>query len=271
MEKRWYERQGFLIAILLSVLSVYLGFFFFLFEGVSGDKAAGVRAGTFGDAFGTLNVLFSSLAFFGVMSSLILQRADLRRTHQQEVKVQFDTNFYNRLTLQQNVVDQLDLVNMNSGQVTATGRDCIKKMWRYMRKTYEGSKQGVSHEKRLERSYNLIWRIYQSDLSIYYRSLYNLLKFVSTSSRSNKLEYGVVVRSLLSDYELAMVFYNCLHPRGENFKKFAEEFALFDNLDLDLLFEESDVLALSKESFGGNSAALALFEKCNVCKCQKAN
>ncbi|EOG3619380.1 putative phage abortive infection protein [Pseudomonas putida] len=269
MDKRWYEEKGFLALILILILGVYLFFFGFLYAGIPGDKATGVRAGTFGDAFGTLNVLFSSLAFFGVMSSLILQRADLRRTHQQEVKVQFDSNFYSRLTLQQNVVNSMDLVSMKSGQVTATGRDCIKKFWRYMRKTYEGARAGVPHDKKIERAYNLIWRIYQSDLSIYYRSLYNLLKYVSASGRPDKAEYGVVVRSLLSDYELAMIFYNCLHPRGENFKKFAVEFALFDNLDLDLLFEESDVLALPKESFGSNAAALAIFEGCQRCGCRK--
>jgi hypothetical protein len=267
MEKRWYEGKWFLFAVLAAVLSVYFIYFLFLASGIVGDKAAGIRQGTFGDAFGALNVLFSSLAFFGVVSSLILQRADLRRSHQQEVKVQFDANFYNRLSLQQNVVDRLDLVSSSTGDTTATGRDCIKKIFRYMKRIYARTRPGLSHGKRLERAYSVVWRVYQSDLSIYFRSLYSLLKFVSSSGGAEKVEYGVVVRSLLSDYELVIIFYNCLHPRGENFKKFAEEFALFDNLDMGLLIDESDVLGLPKGSFGKNKDALAIFEKCRACSC----
>ncbi|WPN77133.1 putative phage abortive infection protein [Pseudomonas germanica] len=267
MDKRWYEGKSFLFAVLGVVLTIYFGYFIFLANGITGDKFTGVRQGSFGDAFGSLNVLFSSLAFFGVVSSLILQRADLRRSHQQEVKVQFDANFYNRLSLQQNVVDRLDLVSSSTGDTTATGRDCIKKIFRYMKRSYIRTRPGLSHERRLERSYNIVWRVYQSDLSIYFRSLYSLLKFVSSSGGAEKAEYGVVVRSLLSDYELVIIFYNCLHPRGENFRKFAEEFALFDNLDLGLLIDESDVLGLPKGSFGKNKDAQALFEKRRTCTC----
>lgn len=253
-----------IVIAVLFIFGLYAGYFWFLTQGFSeanSEGMVGVRAGTFGDAFGTLNALFSALACCGVVATLLLQRRDLKLSHEKSDRQQFETHFYNRLSLQQNVVDRLDLVENASNQTIATGRDCLKKIYKTMCENYLANPNKTGHKARVDYWYAWVWKHFHSDLGLYFRSLYSLLKFLSESDYQDKAKLGVVVRSLLSDYELAMILYNCVNSRGESFKKYAEEYALFDNLDISILIEEKDVLQISKISFGNNKAALDIFEK----------
>lgn len=256
---------GLLIGIaVVLILSIYGGYYYFLVQGLGEQNASGlvgVRAGTFGDAFGTLNALFSALACCGVVATLLLQRRDLKQTHEKADRQQFESHFYSRLSLQQNIVDRLDLVSRSSGQTIANGRDCIKKIYKSMAEKCVGDTRRTDQKVKIDFWYNWVWRGFHSDLGLYFRSLYSLLKFLSESDYHDKAKLGVVIRSLLSDYELALIFYNCMSSRGENFIKYAEEYALFDNLDVGILVDEKDVLRVSKKTFGKNKAALEIFEK----------
>ena len=89
----------------------------------------GVRSGTFGDAFGTLNALFSGLAFSVVLITLCFQRKDLEANLAQNAKQQTESQFYNMLTLQQQVVQGFDLHRKGENAHTIQGRDCFRD-WR---------------------------------------------------------------------------------------------------------------------------------------------
>lgn len=265
--KRWFEKGWFAFLVVGLVLVVYGAYFLFLSRGIisgGGGELTGVRTGTFGDAFGALNALFSALACGGVIATLLLQRGDLRETKKQALDQQFEANFYTRLTLQQNVVEKLDIVNVTTGVVRATGRDCLKSYYREIVKRYNLVRIPKPHEQRMQRAYERVWMFRHSDLSIYFRSLYSLFKFLDESGYDHKDKLGVVVRSLLSDYELALILYNCLNRRGENFRKYAESFRLFDNLDVDLLLDPVDVISIPKAAFGKNAAALEIFRKAGL-------
>lgn len=259
--KRWFERGWFASLVVILVITVYGLYFYSMYQSISpsdSGRLTGVQSGTFGDAFGTLNALFSALACGGVIATLLLQRGDLRESKSQALDQQFEAIFYARLTLQQNVVDKLDL--MSGGVVTASGRDCLRRFWRDLVRRYKMSSREKSHEERAQLAYSKLWALRHSDLGIYFRSLYSLLKFLDESGYRRKDKLGTVVRSLLSDHELVLILYNCLDRRGENFKRYAELFQLFDNLDVELLLKPSDVLRLPKKCFGKNSEALKIFE-----------
>lgn len=50
-----------------------------------------------------------------------------------------------------------------------------------------------------------------------------------------------MARSILSPYELVMLFYNCLTTNGRNkFKPLIEKYAILNNLRIDLLGETYD-------------------------------
>lgn len=74
-----------------------------------------------------------------------------------------------------------------------------------------------------------------SFLDHYFRHLYRIIKFVDDAaiveSKGKKYEYICILRAQLSDYELGLLFYNCLSDNGrDKFKPLIEKYALFNNL-----------------------------------------
>lgn len=88
-------------------------------------------------------------------------------------------------------------------------------------------------------------------LDHYFRLLYRILKYIDDSSKkipemtkSKKYEYTSIVRATLSQYELIILFYNCLSTNGNRkFKPLIEKYAIFNNLRVELLAttEEQDL------------------------------
>ena len=78
----------------------------------------------------------------------------------------------------------------------------------------------------------------------YFRHLYRIYKFVDTScliEDDERYEYTCIIRSQLSEYELVMLFYNCLTPNGrEKFKPLIEKYSVFNNLRNELLANIED-------------------------------
>lgn len=63
-------------------------------------------------------------------------------------------------------------------------------------------------------------------------------------TKSKKYEYTSIVRATLSQYELIILFYNCLSTNGNRkFKPLIEKYAIFNNLRVELLAttEEQDL------------------------------
>jgi hypothetical protein len=217
------------------------------------------RDGSFGDTFGSLNALFSGLAFAGVVVTLLMQRKDLtvqrrdiEEARQQASHQKIESQFYSMLTLQQNVVSGFDV--KRKGELLHSGRDCFKVWYRFLESEYRGSlSEGYA---KLEDSYELMWLKYQGDLSLYFRSLYSVFRFISESGHPDTLRFGSVVRSFLSDFELVILYYNCLNKKGEPFKKYVSQFKVFDNLDVEMLIDVGELVEFDASSFGANEHAL---------------
>lgn len=270
MRKKDYT--GVLIAVvLLGVPALYCIYFFFLYEGFSGlpnqsEALIGVRSGTFGDAFGTLNALFSGLAFAGVMMTLLLQRKDLAENQEQISKQQVESQFYSLLNLQQQIVHGFDIQRRrSSGDIMINGRDCFGEWFNSMRSTSKSSRfQSLISPERAMAGYEEMMRIHQGDLGLYFRSLYSLFKYIENSSYDDKKHLALIVRSFLSDYELVLIFYNCLSSKGEKFRRYAEMYALFDNLDVLLLIDLEHVRLIPPSAFGENLNALKLMNEAQL-------
>jgi hypothetical protein len=253
-------RSIFQIALVLaSILAAYTFFFIVLVWDLPAiaifDK---MRDGTFGDSFGTLNTLFSGLAFSGVLITIFIQRIDLLETRQLSVKQQTEAQFYNLLNLQQQVIQGFDL---HIGGKTIQGRDCFRDWRRKLRVQYtRNRKKGIENGKASMAAYGYVLNAHLGDLGLYFRSLYTVFRYIDTIDHRDRSHYAVVVRSLLSDYELLLLFYNCLSVKGEKFMAFAEKHALFDNLNIQLLLSFDDVALMKASVYGKNPEALAVLE-----------
>lgn len=267
IKRMGFKASSFLkVALVLSaVLAGYLMFFCFLVWNVPFvDVPDSLRKGEFGDSFGTLNALFSGLAFSGVLITLLIQRKDLLEAREQSARQQIESQFYNMLSLQQQIVQAFDLHGRGDKGRVAVGRDCFRTWVKKIKEKYAGLGKHFEYadsQERAVKAYGAIMVENKGDLGLYYRSLYSIFRFVESSDYSDKKGFPLVVRSLLSDYELVMLYYNCLTDDGEKFKRFAVAHALFDNLDVTLLAAEEHVVFMEKAAYGDNSTALQLAAK----------
>lgn len=75
----------------------------------------------------------------------------------------------------------------------------------------------------------------------YFRSLYRLIKFIDEADETiippkEKYKYAALVRATLSQFELVLLYYNCLSNAGNiKFKPLVEDYSLLKNLREELL------------------------------------
>jgi hypothetical protein len=234
--------------------------------------------GTFGDMFGAVNALFSGLAFAGLIITLLYQREELKLQREElqetrkELKGQreefeeqnktmkrqrFENTFFNMLSLQQEIVANLSIEwkerewHELEGQwkeriINNKGREVFEKI-------YEGiNVQPIYMPIRIKEIVNEGIEKYNeyrkliSRFDHYFRHLYRIFKYIDETDlidEKERYDYASIVRSQLSDYELVMLFYNCLAQKDngieENkFKPLIEKYAIFNNLREDLLAKE---------------------------------
>ena len=228
--------------------------------------------GTFGDKFGAVNALFSGLAFAGLIVTLLyqkeelkLQREELAQTRE-ELKGQreefeeqnktmkrqrFENTFFNMLSLQQEIThnlsyenpiqDEAELMRYDVKQRIYKNRAVFEGLYTNAIIDYDGSRcyGGIINKLAIHgcAAYSLVRGL--SFLDHYFRHLYRIFKYVDTSdsiSEDERYEYACIVRSQLSDYELVMLFYNCLTSNGRaKFKPIIEKYVIFNNLREELL------------------------------------
>jgi hypothetical protein len=250
--------RGWMLAVILFVLLGYLLYSVFLLWNVRlVDIPGSIREGEFGDSFGTLNALFSGLAFSGVLLTLLFQRKDLAATRLQIAHQAFESQFYSMLNHQQEIVRNFDLHNTKNYAVIAQGRDCFRFWDRYIRSRYW---QYASIPAKLDPhvfAYNQVFKEHGADLGLYFRSLYSLFRIIEQSDHPKKEDFAILVRSLLSSYELKMLFYNCLTPQGSKFTVYVDRFSLFDNLDDSMVYRQEHLSYFSMRSYGNNHKVIS--------------
>jgi hypothetical protein len=227
--------------------------------------------GSFGDMFGAVNALFSGLAFAGVIYTLLLQRKELKlqrreleetrkelkgqkeqlEAQNQTLKKQnFESTFFQLLRLQNEIVNSIDLVNPNDNTRVTRGRDCFRVFYKRLHKQWDKANselQGKPDSEKINVAYSAFFLEAQAEIGHYFRSLYNIVKFVDRSEVVEKNLYTNLVCAQLSSYELALLFYNCLSDIGkEKFKPLVEKYSLLKTLPKQMLFNPPDHLPLYK-------------------------
>lgn len=239
------------------------------------------EAGTFGDMFGSLNALFSGLAFIGVIVAILLQKSELELQRQeleetrgelrgQKVQLEeqnktfrkqsFEGTFFQLLKLYNDLVNSTDIetklsILPNSKTTVTTGRDSFVKLYTNFSSMVF---QSVSKEKKedseivlsniIESSYEKFYEKYESDLSHYFRTIYNIIKFVDHSSIDNKKFYTNILRSQLSSHELLLLTYNCRSFHGcEKMLPYLKTYDLLKHLPKKELIESVYIKRKEKE------------------------
>ncbi len=223
----------------------------------------GAAQGQFGDQFGACSALFSGLAFVALIYTIMLQSDELklqreeiglqreevkRNTKQLEgqklqlkaqnetmQKQNFDSAFFQLLRFHN---DLLSSINLYSNE--KVGMDCFESFLAIFKESYYHNLEGMNKDGRekINVTYIVFHKKYQSYLGHYFRNLYNIIKFIDKSSVEDKQRYANLVRAQLSCYEHALLFYNCLSNLGyDKFRPLIEKYALLKNMPNDILLD----------------------------------
>ena len=122
-KKGWWDanKYWFVPTLFLSVVSVWAGFAFWLFDaydsGVEGPitKSFAILGdrGTFGDMFGAVNALFTGLAFAGLICTLIVQMSELQAQREELADTREELRGQKEIMKKQS--DQIDIQNFENG------------------------------------------------------------------------------------------------------------------------------------------------------------
>lgn len=227
--------------------------------------------GTIGDMYGSINTLFSGLAFGGIIYTIYQQRAEFR-LQREELKLQreevartnqalneqvgatniqrFENTFFRMIELHNEII-------RNTSFKRRVGRNAFMSYYEDItsyiandiseatkRGDYSSETAYYMHEIYVKRACNRFFENNEHYLGHYLRNLYNLLRMVdnnkSLKNIEEKKEYTRIIRSQISSYEYIIIFYNCFQKNGLKFKYYADKFELFDNMNNSLLFNSLD-------------------------------
>lgn len=237
------------------------------------------QSGTFGDSWGALTSIFSALGFCGVLWTLKTQNDAIRKVEEEnsrkeknEAKRDFENSFFNMLNLLQIIINDMKVVNKSTKDVNAKGRAVFLYFFtKFNSEMKSGGNYRVTSKYNQQELNNIANKIGQQysdhfenrsqNLSHYYRFLFNIYKFIDDAEIDDKAKkkYANILRAQISNYELVMLFYNCLSVDGKSFKFYFEKYEVLDNLPVFKLAYRNHVLLVNKRCWGENKKALELF------------
>ena len=266
-----------IVGFIVFIISI-----FYFKNGEIIDKTQKINSSKFGDfgsfisgAVGALWSLVSVILFYITLRlqrrELSLQRDELELTRgelkgQKDQMIQqnstlknqqFENTFFQLLSLYGSIVNSLDLRN-SSKTVINSGRDCFeafhKKMKGFLAEIVMANGRPSTDQATIEetiRAYEKLYNTERSNMSHYFRTIYHIFKFIDNSDIQDKKQYISITRAQLSSYEQVMIFYNCLHKNGvDKFKPLIEKYAIFKNIDANLLINKTHLDSYSSGAYG---------------------
>jgi len=219
--------------------------------------------GLFGDMFGSLNTLFTGLAFAGLAYTIVFQKVEsldneAERSEQRALseKQSFEATFFQLLGSWNQVVESLEIHEMpgDLNSLAIRGREALSVLAKAYRPYYSKSAHylPVAKDQHLEvinEAYKEFYSKYNYTLGHYSRTLYHLFKYIDTfegkvfmnadlSAVWDRIRYAHIARAHLSDAQELLLFYNCLSEYGsEKFKPLVEKYALLKHVRVDELMD----------------------------------
>ena len=255
---------------ILGLFTFVISIFYFN-NGEVFDKSKTINSGKFGDfgsfmsgSVGTIWSLVSVILFYLTLrlqrKELGFQREELEMTRNELLgqknqmikqndtlsQQQFENTFFQLLNLYNSIVNSIDIRKRDTKAVINSGKDCFEVYYKKI-SIFQTNRNNDNYSYQLSESniedsiiaYEELYELDKADLSHYFRTVYHIIKFIDSSEIKNKKQYIAITRAQLSSYEQLLIFYNCLHHNGrDKFKPLIEKYAIFKNLDTNLLINQ---------------------------------
>lgn len=281
MKKSYYV---FIFSLVLLIVLSWLNYPYWIQFAFNENVLTNDSRALFGDSYGSLNTLFSGLAFAGIITSIFLQSQELRDTRaeikgqKEEFQLQtvamnkqvFDTAFFQLLQLNHDIVQAMTIEDgFGSVKKPVNGRDVFRVLYhRFITGDYIYEYEHLYDDKyklpdSINGHYLKFHRLYGHMVGHYFRNIYQILKYIELSKVEDKKFYSNLLRAQMSEYELALLYYNCLSDLGEKkFKPLVEKYEFFEHLHLLKGLEEIEIKSYSRSAYGSsNNQMLSIFDK----------
>jgi len=217
-------------------------------------------------SFDRLNTLFSGLAFWGVVFAILLQKSELQlqrdelRLTRNELKLtrsevrgqkeqleaqnatlkqqRFENTFFSLVNLFNSIVASMEVRTNTAHERPGifNGRECFIPLYNDLQREYSSQENQTPKVNPLQlclAAYERFAGYRQEAVGHYFRTFYNIVKFIDKSQIEDKQTYINILRAQLSSSELYLLFYNCLSTYGsEKFKPYVEHFGLLENMTI---------------------------------------
>lgn len=212
--------------------------------------------GTFGDFFGgVVNPILTFLTFFGLLITIVLQKAELRETRKELAKSasaldeqvkQFArqgnvAGFYKLVDNHMSIVSSIDLVNKDG--VRTFGRDCIRVFRNRLEQKFRDKvqfgpdknfqsifKEDAKNPEAVKRVFKSFWEGDGEELQPYMASVRITLSYLE-SQLSYDSHFVRMYRALFTSSELALIFYYALVVDDEELSRQLSVTSFCINLD----------------------------------------
>jgi hypothetical protein len=240
----------------LAISSLVLGFIiliFYLFElwiegyinptsSFSVDRAKDISpfVGSF------IAVFFSLGSTLLVLENLRLQSAINNKNQLLTQKNQFESIFFNLISLQNQIAKEINTdiyVSYKNGEIEKDVKgkaffDCLAPS---ISKDFRDSKK--KDTEMLLKIFDKYYDIHASDMGHYFRNMYHIVNYIDSSpyflqiigntDYFQKKDYVKILRAQLTNNEIAILAINGLSIRGEAFKPLIEKYELLKNIHFD--------------------------------------
>ncbi|WP_180277264.1 putative phage abortive infection protein [Chryseobacterium sp. 52] len=208
------------------------------------------KRGTFGDMFGFANALFTGLSFIGLIITILLQRQDINN-QRQDAKIQnFEVTFFNLLNFHRETINSLEKHYTKRVQtgMQIRSEEYSKKGVQLIHKIYQQYIESLPIDKEFNKQvYQNVYKLNWDVLGHYYRGIQAILDFVDRLNLTSQDEfyykkiYFDLIKSQLSEYETAMIFYHFLFLDDGHYKKLAEQYCLFEYVNDELITNDKQL------------------------------
>ena len=226
------------------------------------------------------SVCLIGAAYLAQREQLIKQDHELREQQKQfdlqkksDDRRNFEDTFFQLINLHHRLVDGFRTTTMLPEMTGKTniyertvleGRLCLVNWEKGLRESFNlnvlserslGTKEASENELLVRTHYLGFFDGVKAELGHYFTNLYHLIRFIQRSDVEDKQNYANIVRAQLSQYELTLLFYNCLTPYGNDFKPLVEEFEMLKTFDEARLFRTEHYHLFSPKAYGRKEQA----------------
>ena len=270
-----------LVAIMcFAVVAPFVALAVYSFQFSGGLAVSHSRWGEFGDFLGgTLNPSFGLLGLAALLLTILLQSRELRNSTRElahsvraldeqsaSLKLQnFEKTFFEMVRLHHDIIKDLDLIT-RPGKPATLGRDCFRVFFDRLKSAHSMETKNIIGQEQQTitmNAYAIFYSSSQHEIGHYFRNFHRILKFVDESDEgtvTNKTTYTGILRAQMSSFELALLFYDALHPIGAKLKPLVERYSMLENLNLALVCNPSDEIRLFDKSAYGEQDVSSYYQ-----------